>query len=144
MHIKTNIRSIIIRKYLYGVFIICLLSCQTSLEDRFTLEAKEYTNRYCPKQIDDVVVLDSVVYRKAYENNNGTYSYYHSVNVNEQGVDTLKTHEKEIYDEFLNRINNTQDLKQIKDAGITIEYVFYSLDNNNQIFDFKFSKDIYK
>ena len=132
--------------FLINTFVLAILiSCgQISNDEKFANGAKEYTERYCPKPLDESVILDSVVYHIPQGDKEGVYSYYHSVRGDSTDMQNLKEHQNELYDELLSRINNTQDLKQIKDCGIIIEYVFYSLASKEIVLDFNFTKENYK
>ena len=41
-----------------------LVACQESLEERCAREAKEYTQKNCPRHIDTEIVLDSMTFDK--------------------------------------------------------------------------------
>ncbi len=126
------------------IFILSVSCRQESIDELFSRSAREYTDRYCPKPLDEIVTLDSVVYYPPTNQEKGRYAYFHNVKGNLSDIEELKKHETEIFNELLSKINNTQDLKQIKDEGVTIQYTFYSKINKKIIFDFRFTNQIYK
>ena len=42
-----------------------LTACQESLEDRCAREAKEFTEKNCPRAVDKEIVLDSMTFENA-------------------------------------------------------------------------------
>ena len=45
--------------------IMLFVACQESLEDRCAREAKEFTEKNCPRAVDKEIVLDSMAFEKA-------------------------------------------------------------------------------
>ena len=54
---------------------ILLAACQESLEERCAREAKEYTQKNCPRHIDTEIVLDSMTFDK----DSHTIGYYYTL-----------------------------------------------------------------
>ena len=130
---------------LMGIILLSTISCiQETRDERFLRETKEYTKRHCPQQIDSFVILDSVVYYKPNNKECGRYAYYHTVTGDSFEIYSLKQQEINIKNTLLSKINNSQDLKYIKDSGVIIQYTFYSRHTNELLFDFRYTKEMYK
>lgn len=128
-----------------GIILLPIISCiQETRDERFLRETKEYTKRHCPQQIDSFVILDSVVYYMPNNKECGRYAYYHTVIGDSVEIYNLKLQEKTIKKTLLSKINNSQDLKYIKDSGVVIQYTFYSTHTNELLFDFRYTKEMYK
>lgn len=128
-----------------GIIILSIISCiQETRDERFLRETKEYTKRHCPQQIDSFVILDSVVYYMPNNKECGRYAYYHTVTGDSVDIYNLKLQEINIKNTLLSKINNSQDLKYIKDSGVIIQYTFYSRYKNELLFDFRYTKEMYK
>ena len=126
----------------FASFLIVIHSCQESFDSRLQKNAEDYTKRYCPKTIDDYIVLDSVVYHMPDNVNEGEYCYYHTMRCSAEEIEELKLQEQTAHDEILEKINNTQDLKSLKENGKTIGYIFYY--DGKIVFDFKYKKGEYR
>lgn len=120
-----------------GASLILFSSCRESLDHRILRETSSFNQRNCPKRIDDYVVLDSISYI-VNENTPNEYKYCHSVNCDSTDFALLIEHEENMRNEILKRIRNAQDLRLIKDAGITISYLFYTQDSKDSIFYFRY------
>ena len=103
---------------------ILLTSCQESLEDRCAREAKEFTEKNCPRAVDKEIVLDSMTFEKATH----TISYLYTLNGtldDPQRIDS--THFREL---LLMEVKNSTNLKLYKDEGYAFRYAYYSQKNN--------------
>lgn len=117
------------------------LSCQEKRLDRFEREAKEYTIRNCPKQIDPVTTLDSLVFH-----NDGSlnYSYYYHVALSDEQLHAFKTQLSDIEENTLRALRASIDLRPVKEAELNIEYIYLNADDGQQIAKFHFTKDQYQ
>ena len=132
---------------LRGLFILIgssllIFSCRESLDHRILRETESFNKRNCPKRLDDFVRLDSISY-VVHENIPNEYKYCHSVECDTMQIQILHEHEEIMKSEILKRIRNAQDLRLIKDAGITISYLFYKSDTQDTIFYFKYPMESY-
>lgn len=124
---------------------IFLDSCRESLDERIIRETESFNKRSCPKQVDEFVTLDSISYIININNNSANeYKYSHSVKCDTTQMKFLKEHGDGMKTEILKRIRNAQDLRLIKEAGITISYVFYQSDSKDTIYYFKYTKESYQ
>ena len=116
-----------------------LISCQESLEDRCAREAKEFTEKNCPRAVDKEIVLDSMTFEKATH----TISYLYTLNGtldDPQRIDS--THFREL---LLMEVKNSTNLKLYKDAGYAFRYCYYSEKNNGtKLFEATFRESDYR
>ena len=118
---------------------ILLTSCQESLEDRCAREAKEFTEKNCPRAVDKEIVLDSMTFEKATH----TISYLYTLNGtldDPQRIDS--THFREL---LLMEVKNSTNLKLYKDEGYAFRYAYYSQKNNGtKLFEATFRESDYR
>ena len=116
-----------------------LISCQESLEDRCAREAKEFTEKNCPRAVDKEIVLDSMTFEKATH----TISYLYTLNGtldDPQRIDS--THFREL---LLMEVKNSTNLKLYKDEGYAFRYAYYSQKNNGtKFFEATFRESDYR
>ena len=116
-----------------------LTSCQESLEDRCAREAKEFTEKNCPRAVDKEIVLDSMTFEKATH----TISYLYTLNGtldDPQRIDS--THFREL---LLMEVKNSTNLKLYKDEGYAFRYAYYSQKNNGtKLFEATFRESDYR
>ncbi len=122
---------------------VFLYSCRESLDERIIRETESFNKRSCPKQVDKFVTLDSISYI-INSNSANEYKYSHSVNCDTAQMEFLKEHGNGMKTEILKRIRNAQDLRLIKEAGITISYVFYQSETKDTIYYFKYPRESYQ
>ena len=116
-----------------------LTACQESLEDRCAREAKEFTEKNCPRAVDKEIVLDSMTFEKTTH----TISYLYTLNGtldDPQRIDS--THFREL---LLMEVKNSTNLKLYKDEGYAFRYAYYSQKNNGtKLFEATFRESDYR
>jgi len=118
---------------------LLLSSCQESLEDRCEREARQYTRKNCPTQIDDNTTIDSLTFERATH----TVHYYYKLT----GVADEERVFKEIdaVGELRKTLKNTTSLKTYMDAGYRFAYTYRSSKNPKKILlDVVFTEKDYK
>lgn len=123
-------------------FLIIFSGCKRhTLDERIAQEAKQFTLKNCPKQIDAQTILDSCTFSMPLR----TYYYNYTVK-DELDIDSIYT--QELYDAFrqelLSSIKNSILLKECKDAGITFCYRYYSDRSGKILMKQTFTKKDYK
>ena len=108
-------------------FILMLLaassSCTESFSDRCRREAREYTERQCPRPLGEYIVMDSMTYQETPQG----FTYHQTV----QGLldnDSLIADPgiSEFRDELCERIRQDISLKPYKDRDFTFRYRYTS------------------
>ena len=119
--------------------IMLLTACQESLEDRCAREAKEFTEKNCPRAVDKEIVLDSMAFEKATH----TISYLYTL----MGTldDPQRIDSKHFRELLLMEVKNSTNLKLYKDAGYSFRYCYYSeKENGTKLFEATFRKSDYR
>lgn len=119
--------------------IMLLTACQESLEDRCAREAKEFTEKNCPRAVDKEIVLDSMTFEKSTH----TISYLYTL----MGTldDPQRIDSKHFRELLLMEVKNSTNLKLYKDAGYSFRYCYYSeKENGTKLFEATFRKSDYR
>ena len=119
--------------------IMLLTACQESLEDRCAREAKEFTEKNCPRAVDKEIILDSMTFEKQTH----TISYLYTLTGtldNPLRIDSAKFREL-----LLIEVKNSTNLKLYKDAGYSFRYAYYSeKEKGTQLFEATFRQSDYR
>lgn len=124
-------------------------SCQESKTQRLEREARELTEKNCPQRItpDGTVILDSIVY---HNDGSNEIKYYYNVNADNDGVLALQLQKKELERQLLSGINNSIDLRHVKEMGVTIVHYYNRIVTDSlgqtkteNILTFQFTKNDY-
>ena len=105
------------------LFVLVLTSCQESKQERLEREARELTEKNCPQRVtpDGTVILDSIVH---HNDGSNEIKYYYTVNTDNDGVLALQLQKKELERQLLSGINNSIDLRHVKEMGVTIVHYY--------------------
>lgn len=94
-----------------------------SFDERCAREAREHTERQCPRRMDPYTVMDSLTY----DRQSHTLNYYYTL----EGMldnDTVMT--PQIYDDLekllLRNVVQSVELKTYKEKGLNFAYRYYS------------------
>ena len=118
---------------------ILLAACQESLEERCAREAKEYTQKNCPRHIDTEIVLDSMTFDK----DSHTIGYCYTL----QGSldNPLRVDSAQFSEALLLEVKNSTNLKLYKDAGYSFRYTYHSeKDSGTKLFEATFRENDYR
>ena len=136
-----NINKLALSVLLMTITIV-LLSCQESKEERFEREAREFTQKNCPRaEFEDLIFLDSLVYH-----NDGTNDYKHcySVKGDSAMLAEIDNQHEQLHERLLTAVRNSVDMRHVKDAGLNIMYVYYNAESHQKIAEFRFTPDDYR
>ena len=130
----------------YIVFLFAVLafsSCQEKKADFFEREAKAYTEKHCPQQLDEFTRVDSVVYVKNDEA--GELRFYYSVTFKEDTLRTLMMdHLGELGDSHLKSVRNSVFYSKQKEAGVTFTYIYHDAVRGDKFAEYHFAPDDYR
>lgn len=141
-----------------GILTFALSSCKhENFDERCAREAREYTQKQCPQQIDSGIVLDSMVYKKTGEDNSKgqerKFTYYYTFSGKQDSLlnrmikevpDTAHKRLETFKESLLNGLTTSVQLKTYKDKGFAFEYVYYSKKKGGIILQYTFTKADYK
>ena len=121
--------------------LLLLTACQEKKFDRLEREAKEYTVRHCPKTMDPITVLDSVVFH-----NDGSldYIYYYSVTMTDELRENFETVREEVREQTLKGVRNSIELKMVKEAGLNIIYLYRDAETGEEIMRNSYTREDYQ
>ena len=115
-------------------------SCQESFEERCAREAREYTEKQCPRRMDPYTMMDSLTYDKA----SRTLYYYYTLEglLDNDTVMTTQTYDA-LEDLLRKNVVNSVDLKTYKEKGINFAYCYYSKASGKVRFQVRFTPEDY-
>lgn len=121
--------------------LLFLASCQEKKFDRLERETKDFTERNCPKQIDAMVTLDSLVFH-----NDGSldYIYYYSIGMDveqRRAFDKMKDY---IRESTLKAIRNNIELRIVKESGLNIICLYRDKADGKELVRYTFTKEDYQ
>jgi hypothetical protein len=121
--------------------LLLLAACQEKKFDRFEREANEYTMRHCPKQMDELTVLDSMVFH-----NDGSllYKYYYTVQLTEEQRKAFQDILGNVRDISLKGVRNSIDLKPMKEAGLTFVYIYRDAETGKHLAKYVITPEDYQ
>ena len=123
------------RKLFYYITTILLVasmacSCTESFEERCRREAREYTEKQCPRLLSEYIVMDSM----AYVDEPQGFIYYNTVTGELDNDSLLTTDAIESFKEALSEsIRKDLSLKRYKERGFTFTY-HYTSASTGQVF----------
>ena len=127
---------------LLAAAMLIITSCHRSGRDeQIAREAREFTEKQCPKMVDEGLRMDSTTFdsrTRAY-----TYNYTALDNLDNPAIytDQLKTQFRE---RLLSELRNSIGMKTYKEAGITIIYRYVSATTGNTLLEYQFTKEEYQ
>lgn len=122
-----------------ALFTTLLAACQESIDEKAAREAKLYTKKNCPAQLDQNLVIDSMTF----EATTRTLHYYYTLSGTADTV--IPSRRPAIREALLHDLKNTTMMKTYKDEGFNFAYTYYSKKNPGEtIFDMTLTKDDYQ
>ena len=126
------------QKIILAFLLLCLVSCQESLEDRCDREAREFTKKNCPVALNEEMTLDSMSFNK----NTLTLYYYYTVSGTLDDAEVLE--QVDARGTLLKELRNTTSIKNYKDAGYKFSYVYWSASKKGKkVADYTFTQKEY-
>ncbi len=107
--------------------LLALTACQESLEDRAAREAKEYTVKNCPAQIEENITIDSL----AFDRSTHTMCYYYTLMGAADNKEAIENSNPR--DVLLKSIRNSTSVKTYKDAGYSFKYTYFSAKDKGKV-----------
>ena len=101
--------------------------CKETMDQKLEREAREFTAKNCPHDIDPYTTLDSATYRAGEKE----YTYHFTVK-GALDLDSLYSDEvvRELHDSYLTELKNNIEQKDLKDQGVTITRIYRSEQQN--------------
>lgn len=123
---------------------VCLLlvACQEKKMDRFEREAKDFTEKNCPQQLDAVTTLDSMVFEK--DGDEGTLRLYYTLNFTEEERGRFMDVLTDVGEENLSMVKNSLQLVKYKEAGVRFSYIYHDALTGDKLVQYDFSRKDYE
>ena len=139
--VKSNLYFSLFTLSLFTLSLFTLVACTESFEDRCRREAREYTERQCPRLIDQYIVMDSMTY----EDEPQGFTYHQTVQ-GELDNDSLLTPEaiSTFQEELLARIRKDINLRRYKERGFTFTYRYTSASTGKLFTEVSFGPEEYR
>ena len=127
----------------FSLFTLSLLAfhaCTESFEDRCRREAKEYTERMCPRVIAEYTMIDSMVF---VEDPIG-FTYYYNISGTLDDPELLTDDViEEFRSELLRNLRQDISLKRYKERGLTFTYKYFSASTRKLFTEASFGPEDY-
>lgn len=127
---------------IFAAIAAALAGCHRETKDEAAArEAREYTMRECPKDIDEYTSMDSMTFD--IETRELTFSYTVRDVLDEDDIYTEELYDL-YHDDLLRDIKNNIDLKRAKQEGVTLVYRYFSQKTGKVRMEQRFTKEDYE
>ena len=133
---KMKKKTILLLPALWGL----MAACQENFDERCAREAREYTEKQCPRRMDICTIMDSLTYDEATH----TLNYYYTLE-GELDTDSMMNKENcgKIEDLLRKNIINSVELKTYKENGINFSYCYHSKTTGKARLQVRFTPEDY-
>lgn len=125
------------------------LTCLTTLisscsfenfDERCAREAKEYTDKYCPRRMNDYTTMDSLVFNP----HTRTFYYYYCLEgqLDNDSIITAKVANSFI-EQLKKELTTSVELRAYKEKDVNFCYVYLSRSTGKTLFETTFTPDDY-
>ena len=122
------------------LLLFAVSSCrQASFDDQCLQQAREYTEKQCPRKMSEGVVLDSMTYSKALR----CLSYHYTLSGEIDDAKLVQGNIDMFRRQLLSMITNSVELKRAKDEGVSFRYVYISASSRKQLVSITLRKEDY-
>lgn len=124
MHASIATRASRLLRALPLLSLCALVACSESFEERCRREAREFTSKQCPRQLDECTTLDSMVF----VDEPVGFAYYYRAS-NQLDADSIYADAErleEFRDNLVQGIRSDIGLRQCKERGFTFTYIYTS------------------
>lgn len=123
-----------------GALLACGACERMTKDEKFKLDFEQYTQKECPKFVDEYTRLDSA----CYDIGSRTLSYHYTVQGNFDNEEFFTDELTEpFHDEVLKGLKTSLQLKPYKDEGITFHYDYRSMTSGKLLLELTFTADDY-
>ncbi len=133
---KTNIPTLL------AVLLLACISCnRMSRDEQIAREAREYTQKQCPRYVDKSTRMDSTTY----DTQNRVFAYNYTVEGELDDPAIYTEQVKSLFrDKILKEIRSSIQMKSYKDEGLTILYRYVSASTGETRLEYRFEKEEYR
>ena len=121
--------------------LLMLTACQESKRERFEREAREFTQKNCPRvEGENLIILDSVA---CPNDGSNALTYYYSIHGDSTSMAEMVNKYDDLYNALLGAVRNSVDLRHVKAEGLDIVYSYYDSKTGEEITSFTFKPEDY-
>ncbi len=125
-----------------AIVLVLLSACiRESKDERISRQTREYSQKSCPKRMDQYTVLDSMKYIPT----GRTMVFFYSVS---DRMDVDSVYSTELLDVFdvnlLNNIRQNPGLVELKEHAVTFRYIYSSQTTGKEYMVFNYTPEKYK
>jgi hypothetical protein len=112
-----------------------------SRDEQIAREAREYTQKQCPRYVDKSTRMDSTTY----DTQNRVFAYNYTVEGELDDPAIYTEQVKSLFrDKILKEIRSSIQMKSYKDEGLTILYRYVSASTGETRLEYRFEKEEYR
>ncbi|HRF85432.1 MAG TPA: hypothetical protein PLN34_02575 [Alloprevotella sp.] len=128
-----------------SLFIIsCALNaCQENFDTRLKREARDYTLKHCPQNIEENNVLDSTTYDIATRTYHRWFTLSGLLDTPESAA-AMQNYPEDLKRRLTIELKNAPDWKECKEQGINFAYTYRSARTGKTLFNVRLSKNDYQ
>lgn len=131
-----------LRLFLITAIPVVLASCTESFADRCRREAREYTERECPRLEHQYVIMDSMTYSDAPQG--FTYHYRFTEALLDSGATIDPELLEQLGEHIRQGLRQNITLKPYKERGFTFTYRYLSARTDSLLFETSFGPEDYQ
>jgi hypothetical protein len=132
------------KHYLYPIIsigILFLMACTESFEDRCRREAREFTEKQCPRLVEEHIILDSMTYVEAPQG----FIYHYRVTGELDNPELLTADALEpIIENMRQNLRQNLSLRAYKERGLSFTYRYLSDTTGEPFVDTTFGPEDYR
>ncbi|MBQ8099059.1 MAG: hypothetical protein IJ244_06000 [Bacteroidaceae bacterium] len=123
------------------LMVLTLAGCkkQLSFDERCEKEARMLNLKYCPRQVSDCVMSDSIAYLPSEK----ALCYYYTFSDELDDTEAIRQGEPEFRNALKAEIISSIELKKYKDHGVTFKYIYFSSSSHEVLLEEIFTKKDY-
>ena len=129
------------RLTIFACLAMAMASChKESFDERVARECQEYTAQYCPAEMDENTVLDSLTYDIPQKTLTHAYRLRGSLANDSLYTGAVNLAMEEI---VLDDLRESISLRPYKEAGLTFRFVYYSDQSGHKLLEYFFTPKDY-
>lgn len=129
------------RIILASLLLLTVSSCQEKKLDRLARMASNYTERNCPRRMDEVTTLDSIVFAPS---KSMDYRYCYTLTLTDEQRASFLSMKDDIRDGNLKDVRNSIELRSIKESRLNISYEYYDASTHKLLATFTYTPEEYE
>lgn len=114
---------------------------QETFEERCAREAREFTEKQCPRRLDPFTMMDSIVYDRS----SRTVLYFYTLDgLMDVKVSFMQKLHDELQKLLIENVVNSTELKQHKESKMNFAYKYFSKSSGDLLFEVRVTPEDYQ